>query len=205
MEIACLREWTFHQDTQYLEKAVKEVELGKEVILVMDAEKYVPYSKNFLPVILDYHKRVQFKVLMASRVAVAGATHSDPVAQHAGQIAAGTALRRHDHSHRARHRRDQRQSGYLNFQPADPRIADLMLCNADRRMERADSPVRKPRTKKQKEAFAKAQLALAEKRKRKHRGNRVEDRRKSKRSPRSIRETSYGSPMVLSLQMIYKR
>ena len=36
------------------------------------------------------------------------------------------------------------------------------------------APVRKPRTKKQKEAFAKAQLALAEKRtrrRRKHRGN----------------------------------
>ena len=59
----------------YLKKAVEEVEKGIECILIMDAERYIPWSKTFQPILLEYFERVQFRVLLSGPGAVAGAAH----------------------------------------------------------------------------------------------------------------------------------
>ena len=38
-------------------------------------ERYIPWSKTFQPILLDYFDRVQFRVLLSGSGAVAGAAH----------------------------------------------------------------------------------------------------------------------------------
>jgi len=56
----------FSQTEIFIEKAVSEVEKGKEGIIMFDAEKYLPFHKTFTDKLVAWQQRCQFRVLTCS-------------------------------------------------------------------------------------------------------------------------------------------